>query len=270
MSLLAAIINNISSSSYKKNIIGIFFLIFHIIIAIYYTFAYYMIPSDLKLMDLSILFLITLFIKWIEAIIMIAHTKDIVCHHNIYFFSPLGIAYGINFLIGVVYLSIYKSGSSAECGIYSDIKIACIALRIEFVTILVLIAIAGIITIVLLSVFIVECYDYLSFFTNVITHQNTDISLNNSYTIVLQRKNLVITTIPPIDNICSICVQESIEGNLWKELTCAHKFHPDCIDPWIQKNNSCPMCRQYIIDPSEFNVPINENITNNNIEISTR
>ena len=39
---------------------------------------------------------------------------------------------------------------------------------------------------------------------------------------------------------CSICYESCT--NLIT-LRCAHNFHPDCIKSWLEKNNSCPLCR---------------------------
>jgi len=41
---------------------------------------------------------------------------------------------------------------------------------------------------------------------------------------------------------CCICMD--IGGtNAWSMLACGHKFHKDCILPWIQANHTCPICR---------------------------
>lgn len=41
---------------------------------------------------------------------------------------------------------------------------------------------------------------------------------------------------------CCICMD--IGGtNAWSMLACGHKFHKDCISPWIQANHTCPICR---------------------------
>ncbi|CAL4202774.1 unnamed protein product, partial [Meganyctiphanes norvegica] len=42
---------------------------------------------------------------------------------------------------------------------------------------------------------------------------------------------------------CSVCLKEWCVGDETKELPCTHKFHPGCILPWLNKTNSCPMCR---------------------------
>jgi hypothetical protein len=44
--------------------------------------------------------------------------------------------------------------------------------------------------------------------------------------------------------LCPIC-REYIEGKC-VSLFCSHKFHVDCLSPWIQNNNTCPCCRTII------------------------
>ena len=41
---------------------------------------------------------------------------------------------------------------------------------------------------------------------------------------------------------CSICLQKN--DFEWCELPCKHKFHYECINPWINMSNTCPICRQ--------------------------
>ena len=41
---------------------------------------------------------------------------------------------------------------------------------------------------------------------------------------------------------CCICMD--IGDNItWSMLQCGHKFHKECISPWIQINHTCPICR---------------------------
>jgi len=41
---------------------------------------------------------------------------------------------------------------------------------------------------------------------------------------------------------CCICMDIG-ETNSWSMLACGHKFHKDCVLPWIQANHTCPICR---------------------------
>jgi len=54
-------------------------------------------------------------------------------------------------------------------------------------------------------------------------------------------KNIKISN----DELCSICYSKG--GSHRVDLPCGHNFHKKCILPWIQENNTCPLCRSYVI-----------------------
>lgn len=46
---------------------------------------------------------------------------------------------------------------------------------------------------------------------------------------------------------CAICLQNAAEGDKMRRLTaCSHCFHAECIDPWLEKRSTCPLCRAQI------------------------
>ena len=49
------------------------------------------------------------------------------------------------------------------------------------------------------------------------------------------------------DDTCSICLEEFKEGEKIKNLNCNHIFHEECLLPWLNDNDCCPMCRQNIV-----------------------
>ncbi|KAI9878222.1 MAG: hypothetical protein M1830_001525 [Pleopsidium flavum] len=43
---------------------------------------------------------------------------------------------------------------------------------------------------------------------------------------------------------CSVCTDDFIKGQDLRVLPCNHKFHPECIDPWLLNvSGTCPLCR---------------------------
>ncbi|XP_048627793.1 E3 ubiquitin-protein ligase AIP2-like isoform X2 [Brassica napus] len=42
---------------------------------------------------------------------------------------------------------------------------------------------------------------------------------------------------------CCICKENLVIGDKMQELPCKHTFHPPCLKPWLDENNSCPICR---------------------------
>ncbi|KAJ1293023.1 hypothetical protein BS78_01G036300 [Paspalum vaginatum] len=42
---------------------------------------------------------------------------------------------------------------------------------------------------------------------------------------------------------CSVCLEDFEIGSEAKEMPCQHKFHSNCILPWLELHSSCPICR---------------------------
>ncbi|KAL2896982.1 hypothetical protein RDABS01_038766 [Bienertia sinuspersici] len=42
---------------------------------------------------------------------------------------------------------------------------------------------------------------------------------------------------------CSICKEDFVVNEEIRKLGCNHLYHFDCITPWLQINNTCPVCR---------------------------
>ncbi|KAL6627388.1 hypothetical protein ACP70R_031114 [Stipagrostis hirtigluma subsp. patula] len=45
------------------------------------------------------------------------------------------------------------------------------------------------------------------------------------------------------DGTCVICLEEYKDKDSLGVLKCSHDFHADCIKKWLQKKNSCPVCK---------------------------
>ncbi|XP_044483859.1 E3 ubiquitin-protein ligase SIRP1-like [Mangifera indica] len=42
---------------------------------------------------------------------------------------------------------------------------------------------------------------------------------------------------------CAVCLEDFDIGSEAKEMPCKHKFHGDCILPWLELHSTCPVCR---------------------------
>ena len=47
---------------------------------------------------------------------------------------------------------------------------------------------------------------------------------------------------------CPICLDNYKDKEYKRTLKCGHTFHKKCIDKWIKKHNSCPICRKCCLD----------------------
>ncbi|CAF1478504.1 unnamed protein product [Adineta ricciae] len=45
-------------------------------------------------------------------------------------------------------------------------------------------------------------------------------------------------------NKCGVCWDQFQENETLRRLTCLHIYHKYCIDPWLQRKNQCPICRE--------------------------
>ena len=42
---------------------------------------------------------------------------------------------------------------------------------------------------------------------------------------------------------CSICLENFMKKDKKILLNCSHEFHKKCLQEWLNKNNTCPLCR---------------------------
>lgn len=66
------------------------------------------------------------------------------------------------------------------------------------------------------------------------------------------------------DSQCSICLGEYQEKEILRIMPkCCHSFHLSCIDPWLMKQSTCPVCRlplKHSLDPKQARLDDNAEI----------
>ena len=55
------------------------------------------------------------------------------------------------------------------------------------------------------------------------------------------------TSIDGLHDSCSVCLEEFQTGDVIRNLPCTHPFHKDCVDKWLYKKHSCPLCKYDIL-----------------------
>ncbi|KAM3357682.1 E3 ubiquitin-protein ligase ATL76-like [Capsicum galapagoense] len=60
--------------------------------------------------------------------------------------------------------------------------------------------------------------------------------------------------LPPPFNVedvsyCAVCLDYVNGGDKCRELPkCGHAFHAECVDAWLERNWTCPICRKQVTD----------------------
>jgi len=57
-----------------------------------------------------------------------------------------------------------------------------------------------------------------------------------------EHKNLDLGT-------CSICLEETCASDTVGGLRCGHAFHQGCVETWLRRSPSCPVCRTNVAMP---------------------
>lgn len=54
---------------------------------------------------------------------------------------------------------------------------------------------------------------------------------------------------------CPVCLEKFLVGQGLLALPCNHKFHPNCLTPWLEGHEQCPYCRARISEGPPPPVP---------------
>jgi NACalpha-BTF3-like transcription factor len=65
--------------------------------------------------------------------------------------------------------------------------------------------------------------------------------------------------------VCSICF-ESLEDDKIHTTKCSHSYHKECLEKWLNKNNTCPICRTKIGNKRNRETYTNQNTTGGYIQ----
>lgn len=52
------------------------------------------------------------------------------------------------------------------------------------------------------------------------------------------------------EEACIICLSDYVQGELLKQLPCKHIYHAECVDKWLRRNGTCPLCKVSIVRPA--------------------
>jgi hypothetical protein len=44
--------------------------------------------------------------------------------------------------------------------------------------------------------------------------------------------------------LCAICQHDFADNDELLKLRCHHQFHEVCLGPWLDRNTTCPLCKQ--------------------------
>lgn len=49
------------------------------------------------------------------------------------------------------------------------------------------------------------------------------------------------------DDVCAICIETFVAKDTVRKLPCEHRFHKDCLDPWLLSKPTCPLCKGNVL-----------------------
>ncbi|KAK4285561.1 hypothetical protein QN277_002246 [Acacia crassicarpa] len=66
--------------------------------------------------------------------------------------------------------------------------------------------------------------------------------------------SLFLSQLDPGGVLCAVCKDPIGIDAQAKQLPCKHLYHSDCITPWLEHHNSCPLCRFQLVGEKEEGV----------------
>ena len=61
---------------------------------------------------------------------------------------------------------------------------------------------------------------------------------------LIDKRNITYSDEIHTDNECSICLETFINEEPLVQLKCKHIYHTHCIDDWLGRKETCPLCRR--------------------------
>ncbi len=58
----------------------------------------------------------------------------------------------------------------------------------------------------------------------------------------------LVRSLTDIHDVCAVCIESIEVGAEILTLPCNHKFHANCVAPWLRDNGTCPTCRGAITE----------------------
>ncbi|XP_039249643.2 uncharacterized protein LOC120327250 [Styela clava] len=85
------------------------------------------------------------------------------------------------------------------------------------------------------------------------SHSSPSLAMWNMSSLPLgyKREDFETLDIEEEESMCPICCDPLKDGKV-STLECQHKFHHDCINKWMKKQRTCPNCRKFMADTTEF------------------
>ncbi|KAK7281796.1 hypothetical protein RIF29_10076 [Crotalaria pallida] len=88
--------------------------------------------------------------------------------------------------------------------------------------------------------------EYEMMFGQFAEHENPFMGKPPASASLVQSLPSLVVTEEDVDKnnaLCAVCKDDFSVGEQVKQLPCLHRYHGDCITPWLQIRNTCPVCR---------------------------